>query len=65
MSALLWILFSLVYIAMLVTLGLTTLRNGHTLLFFLGLFLPLLWIVGAFMAPTGSAKASAARSNLR
>ncbi len=35
-------------------LGLTTLRNGHGWLFF-GIFFPILWIVGAFMAPTASA----------
>jgi hypothetical protein len=63
-SGLLWILFALVYIAMLVFLGLTTLRKGHTFLFFAGLFLPLFWIAGALLPPTSAAQASAARSDL-
>jgi hypothetical protein len=37
---------------MLVLLGLTTLRNGHPVLFFVGIFFPFLWIVGALMAPS-------------
>ena len=35
-------------------LGVMTLRNGHILLFILGLFLPLLWLFGAFMSPKPS-----------
>jgi hypothetical protein len=65
MSTFIWILLAVVYIVLLVSLGLTTLRNGHTFLFFVGLFLPLLWIVGAFMPPTNAAQTAAARSNLR
>ena len=39
----------LIYIVLIVTLGVTTLRNGHGWLFFFGIFLPILWIIGAFM----------------
>ena len=28
-----------------------TLRNGHGWLFFFGIFLPFLWIIGAIMRP--------------
>ena len=41
-----------VYLIMLFTLGLTTLRNGHGWMFFFGIFLPVLWIFGAFMRPS-------------
>ena len=40
-----------VYLILVFTLGLMTLRNGHGWMFFFGLFLPLLWIIGAFMRP--------------
>jgi hypothetical protein len=39
------------------TLGLMTLRNGHGLMFFLGIFFPFLWLFGAFMRPTATAAA--------
>jgi hypothetical protein len=64
MSLLVTLLLCLVYIALLATIGLMTLRRGHTLLFFLGLFVPLFWIAGAFMAPTSASRAASARSNL-
>jgi hypothetical protein len=65
MSTILWILLALAYLAALVWLGFRTLSNGHTLLFFFGLFLPVLWIPGALMAPTHAEAASRARANLR
>ncbi|MFL5756739.1 MAG: hypothetical protein ACJ77N_10625 [Chloroflexota bacterium] len=42
---------------MLFTLGLTTLRKGHGMMFFFGIFFPVLWLVGAFMQPTPAALA--------
>ena len=41
-----------VYLVLLFTLGFMTLRNGHGWMFFLGIFLPFLWLIGAFMRPT-------------
>jgi hypothetical protein len=41
----------IVYLVLVFTLGLMTLRNGHGWMFFFGFFLPVLWIVGAFMRP--------------
>ena len=61
----LWILLGVLYIVLLVSLGMATLRKGHTVLFVLGIFLPLLWIVGAMMAPTSGAAAAQARSTLQ
>jgi hypothetical protein len=51
MPTYLWISFGALYLVLLVTLGVMTLRNGHGWLFFFGIFFPLLWIVGAVMAP--------------
>jgi hypothetical protein len=42
---------ALIYFVLLVWLGLRTLRNGHGWLFFLGIFLPILWIFGALTQP--------------
>jgi hypothetical protein len=39
-------------VVLLFTLGLMTLRNRHGWMFFLGIFLPLLWLIGAFMWPS-------------
>ena len=45
----------IVYVILVFTLGLTTLRNGHGWMFFFGIFLPLFWIIGAFMRPSEAA----------
>ena len=44
-------LYVVIWFILMVWLGLRTLRNGHGWLFFFGLFLPILWIFGAFMQP--------------
>jgi hypothetical protein len=59
MSTFLWILCGVVYLAALVSLGVATLRRGHTALFIFGIFFPLLWILGAFMGPTPRAAGTA------
>jgi hypothetical protein len=41
----------ILYLILVFTLGLMTLRNGHGWMFFFGLFVPILWIFGAFMRP--------------
>jgi hypothetical protein len=51
MSALVWVLLAVAYVVLFFWLGLSTLRNGHGLLFFFGIFFPLLWIFGAFARP--------------
>ena len=37
------------YVVLLVTLGVMTLRNGHRWMFVFGIFFPLVWIIGASM----------------
>ena len=41
----------ILYVVLLVTLGVMTLRNGHGWMFFFGIFLPFFWIIGAIMRP--------------
>ena len=43
----------LLYLVLLVTLGIMTLRKGHWVMFIVGFFLPLFWIIGAIIPPTG------------
>ena len=39
------------YIVLLVTLGVMTLRNGHWLMFIVGIVFPLFWLIGAIARP--------------
>jgi hypothetical protein len=48
-------LAAFLYIVLIITLGLTTLRKGHWVMFIAGIFLPLFWIIGALIPPTGPA----------
>lgn len=65
MSTFLWILLVVLYLTALVVLGLTTLRKGHIALFWFGIIFPVLWIVGALMAPTPKAAAPEAQAGLQ
>jgi len=42
---------AILYLVVAFTLGMMTLRNGHMLLFFIGIFVPFLWLFGALMRP--------------
>jgi hypothetical protein len=64
MSTFLWILLVVLYLTALLVLGLSTLRKGHTALFWFGVILPILWIVGALMAPTPRVAAAEAQTRL-
>jgi ABC-type multidrug transport system permease subunit len=48
------------YIALVVTLGVMTFKGGHYWLFWLGFFIPFLWLIGAFIEPTEAARQRAA-----
>ena len=58
MSTFLWILCAVAYITALALLGMATLRKGHTVLFWVGIIFPFLWVVGSLMAPTPRAAAT-------
>jgi hypothetical protein len=51
MSTFLWVLLGVLYLTALIMLGVATLRRGHPVLFFAGIFFPILWIVGALIEP--------------
>jgi hypothetical protein len=65
MSTFLWFLLAVLYLTALIVLGLATLRKGHTALSWFGIILPILWIVGALMAPTPKAAAREAHAGLQ
>ncbi len=46
-----YILFGIIYFVLLVTLGIMTLRKGHWVMFIIGIFIPLFWIIGAVVPP--------------
>jgi hypothetical protein len=50
---LLYVGLGIIYVLLLVLLGVKTVRNGHWVLFIIGFFIPLFWIVGGMLAPTG------------
>jgi hypothetical protein len=54
-----WIVLGIVYVICWIVFALSTLRKGHYLLFVIGFIFPVLWIVGAIIAPTRSAVARA------
>jgi len=49
-------LAAILYIVLVVTLGVTTIRKGHWVMFLIGIFFPLFWIIGALMPPAREAQ---------
>jgi ATP/ADP translocase len=58
MSTFLWIVLAALYLTALIVLGVSTLRKGHWFMFIIGIFMPLFWIIGALIPPTGAARAA-------
>ncbi|MEE9183542.1 MAG: hypothetical protein V3U39_03570 [Acidimicrobiia bacterium] len=44
-----------IYLTAIFTVALVTFRNGHWILGILGIFIPLLWLIGAVLPPTSEA----------
>ena len=42
---------AILYFVLLITLGVMTLRKGHWVMFIIGIFLPVFWIIGAVIPP--------------
>jgi hypothetical protein len=59
MSTFIWILLGIVYVMCWIFFGMATLRKGHYVMFWVGIIFPLLWIIGALMAPTPRAAGTA------
>jgi hypothetical protein len=38
-----------IYIVLLITLGIISIRKGHWVMFLIGIFIPLFWIIGALL----------------
>ena len=54
MTALEWVLISsllLIYLTLLFTAAVLTFRRGHLVLFAVGFFFPILWLVGIMVPP--------------
>ena len=49
---------AILWLVLMITLGLMTLRKGHWVMFILGIFLPLFWIIGAVIPPVRPAQAA-------
>jgi ABC-type multidrug transport system permease subunit len=44
----------LIYVVLLITCGVMTLRKGHWVMFIAGIFLPIFWLIGAVVPPTSA-----------
>jgi hypothetical protein len=42
---------AILWLVLLIVLGISCLRKGHWVMFILGFFLPLFWIIGAIIPP--------------
>lgn len=51
-------LLAFFWIFLLIVLGISTLRRGHTMMFIVGIFLPIFWAIGALIPPTERAQAA-------
>ena len=52
-----FVLGGILYLVLLVTLGLMSIRKGHWVMFIIGIFFPLFWLIGALMPPRQEAAA--------
>jgi hypothetical protein len=50
-----WWGLGVLYVVLLVTLGLLTLKKGHWVMFLIGIVFPLFWLIGAVIPPTARA----------
>jgi ABC-type multidrug transport system permease subunit len=51
-----FVIGGLLYLILLVTLGILSIRKGHWVMFIIGIFIPLFWLIGALLPPTASAR---------
>lgn len=42
-------LWAVIYVVLLIVLGITSIRKGHWVMFIIGLFLPIFWLIGALL----------------
>lgn len=46
-------LWAVIYLVLLVSLGIMSIRKGHWVMFLIGFFIPLFWLIGALMPRRG------------
>lgn len=49
--------FGVLYVVLFLVLGLTSIKKGHWIMFIVGIFIPIFWIIGALLPPTRAARA--------
>ena len=49
---------AVIYLILLITCGVITLRKGHWVMFIFGIFFPLFWIIGAVIPPVAARAAN-------
>ena len=52
----LYVGLGIIYIFLLIFLGVRTIKNGHWILFVIGFFIPIVWIVGGMLPPKGMSR---------
>jgi hypothetical protein len=45
------VLWAAIYLVLIVTLGIMSIRKGHWVMFIIGIFVPLFWLIGAILPP--------------
>jgi hypothetical protein len=45
------VLLGALYIVLMITLGILSIRKGHWVMFLIGIFIPIFWIIGAMLPP--------------
>ena len=45
------VVYGLLWLALLIWLGVRSLRRGHWVMFIIGLFIPIFWLIGALIPP--------------
>ena len=43
---------AVLYVILFIFLGIASIRKGHWIMFIIGIFVPIFWIIGALMPPT-------------
>ena len=43
------VLWATIYLVLILTLGIMSIRKGHWVMFIIGIFLPIFWLIGALL----------------
>jgi hypothetical protein len=46
-------LWAVIYFVLMIVLGITSIRKGHWVMFLVGIFVPIFWLIGAIMPRRG------------